>query len=95
MGCSGWAQQGRAGRVPVLGPEKSLLVGLRPDELVPPACGRDGTHTPSDSALQAGLGTPGLHLCQEGLGTNPLPDGFKSGMKEERVLGHTGKGFAE
>lgn len=49
---------GAAGRVPVLGPEKRLLVGLRPDELVSPACGRDRAHTPSDSAHRRVLPLP-------------------------------------
>lgn len=51
-------QGGTAGRVPVLGPEKRLLVGLRPDELVSPACGRDRAHTPSDSAHRRVLPLP-------------------------------------
>lgn len=51
-----------------------------------------GTHT---LRQRPQAGPAPAHHCQEGLGTNPLPEGFKSGMEEERVLRNTRKGFAE
>lgn len=60
------AQGGRggAGQVPVLGPEKRLLVGLSPDELVSPAYERNRRHTHTlRQSLTSGAEDPGSESC--------------------------------